>query len=218
MLRLVKLWESTSEPEPKPKPDSYGNRCLRFIDNALSPTPTFGQPMGQFFRASDIEQWARRRERRAILSGSIIPWDSGCLDWCGKPYPFLSRWRIILVLSGTSFIITMHHYFCNTTVLCSAIAHGEREFRAIAVACIDIKRERDISPYSHVETVGKLLQNCGERWNLNLWRRWGVLAVWFAAIPVQTLDIYWLLVVILSTRQLLQPYLHIISWNKNDWA
>ena len=51
----------------------------------------------------------------ATLNGSTTPLDNGCLGWYEKLYPFLSPWIIILVPSGISSTITMHHYLFSTT-------------------------------------------------------------------------------------------------------
>lgn len=44
----------------------------------------FGQLMSWFYPASGIAQSAKKLEKRAILSGSIVPFDNECLDWSEK--------------------------------------------------------------------------------------------------------------------------------------
>jgi plasmid stabilization system protein ParE len=63
-----KLWES----------------LLRSIANAPLLTPTFGQRMGQCYRAADIERLEKKRARPVTLSASTIHYGNGCLVQCEK--------------------------------------------------------------------------------------------------------------------------------------
>ncbi len=115
MRTHVKSLAFTLGHATKPQPASCGNPCLRYIANVQLLTPIFGQPTQQFYQASGIVRSAKRRARPAILSDSTTRSDNGCLDWCEKPCPFLSRWKITLVPFGILCITTMHHYLFSTT-------------------------------------------------------------------------------------------------------
>lgn len=71
--------------------------------------------MGLFSRVSDIDPWAKKLEKRAILSDLTTPSDSEPLVWYEKHYLFLSLWKITLEPFGILSIATMHHYFFSTT-------------------------------------------------------------------------------------------------------